>query len=161
VIPKRIKWVVVNSMHVTIKFIGDFNVIHKEPLHKDLLSILHRIGKMKISFTEIGGFPNLNRPRVIWLGLDYPQKLGEIARAVDFIASKYEYPKETRRFSPHVTLGRVRKDTTSIDRERIGKIINENRQVEIPPFECEKLYFFQSTLTPKGPIYSILAEIPL
>ena len=160
-IPRRVKWVAAKSMHVTLKFIGDFIESHKVPMRKDLLSFTRGFGKMEIMFTELGGFPNLNKPRVIWIGLKYPESLRELAKVVDSLGNKYGYPKEVRKFSPHVTLGRVRRDAKNYDRERIGNFIKEYRQIEIAPFICAKLFFIQSTLTPAGPIYSTLAEIAL
>ena len=160
-IPRKVKWVAAGSMHVTLKFIGDFKETHIEPIRKDLFLITRGTGKMEIAFTELGGFPNLNKPRVIWVGLNYPERLHELAIAIDLLGSKYGYNKETRSFSPHVTLGRVRRDTKNYERERIGNIIKEYEQIGIAPFTCAKLFFIKSALTPTGPVYNTLAEIVL
>ena len=158
---QNIKWASSNSMHITIKFIGEFNLDHKSSIQKDLLSHLGNFGEIKLSFGEIGVFPNLGNPRIVWLSLNVHIQLIQLARVVDLITSNYGYPKEKRSFSPHLTIGRVRNNASSRDKELLVQKIAINGSMNIKPFTTNKLSFIKSSLTPQGPIYSTLFRIPL
>ena len=160
-IPGKIKWVAIGSMHITIKFIGEFNPEHQSSIQKDLRSHLSELGEIKLSFGKIGVFPNIKNPRVAWLGLNDPGQLIELARTVNLVSSNYGYPQEKRGFSPHLTIGRVRNNVSSRDRELIGQMIANYRFAKIEPFITNRLSFIKSLLTPKGPVYSTLFETPL
>jgi len=159
-IPWKIKWAAIGSMHITIKFIGEFNLEHQSSIQKDLRSHLSGLGEIKLSFGKIGVFPKINNPRVIWLGLNSSGQLIDLARIVNLITSNYDYPHETRDFSPHLTIGRVRNNVSSRDRELIGQMITNYRFAEIEPFITNRLSFIKSSLTPKGPVYSTLFNTP-
>jgi len=160
-IPGKIKWVAFGSMHITIKFIGEFNPEHQSSIQKDLRSHLSGLGEIKLSFGKIGVFPNKKNPRVAWLGLNDSGQLIELAQIVNLVSSNYGYPQEKRSFSPHLTIGRVRTNVSSRDRELIGQMITNYRFVKIDPFTTNRLSFIKSLLTPKGPVYSTLFETPL
>jgi len=158
---RNIKWVSSNSMHITIKFIGEFNLDHKSSIQKDLLSHLGNFGEIKLSFGKICVFPNLGNPRIVWLSLNVHKQLIQLARVVDLITGNYGYPKEKRSFSPHLTIGRVRNNASSRDKELLVQKIAINGSMNIKPFTTNKLSFIKSSLTPQGPIYSTLFRIPL
>ena len=158
---RNINWASSRSMHITIKFIGEFNPDHKSSLQKDLRSHLRKLGEIKLSFGKMGIFPNLRNPRIIWLGINEHGQLIRLARVVDLIASNYGYLKEKRNFSPHLTIGRVRNNTSSRDKELLVQKIANNKPMDITPFTTNKLSFIKSSLTPQGPIYSTLFRIPL
>ncbi|MCD6577738.1 MAG: RNA 2',3'-cyclic phosphodiesterase [Anaerolineaceae bacterium] len=160
-IPRKIKWINIHSMHITIKFIGEFNPEHQPLIQKDLQSSLQNFGKIKVSLGKTGVFPNMRNPRVIWLGINDSGQLIDLARTVNLIASNYGYTREKRIFSPHLSIGRIRNNVSSRDREWIGQKIAQYKSAEIGPFITDRLSFIKSSLTPKGPIYSQLFEIPL
>jgi 2'-5' RNA ligase len=160
-IPKNIKWVPIDSMHITIKFIGEFNPKYQSSIQKDLQSHLIGLGEIKLSFGKIGVFPNLRNPRVVWLGLNVPRQLIKLARIVNLVTHNYGFPQEKRNFSPHLTIGRIRNNVSSSERELIGQMIANYRFKEIEPFSTNRVSFIKSSLTPKGPVYSTLFEIPL
>ncbi len=160
-IPQKIKWVAIDSMHITIKFVLDFNPEHQFSIWKDLQSRLSGFGNIKLSIGKIGVFRNLRNPRVAWLGLNGPGPLIELAQIVDHITSNYGYPQEKRNFSPHLTIGRVRNNISVRDRELIGQIIANYEFTEIDPFITNRLSFIKSSLTRHGPIYFTLFEISL
>ena len=158
---RNINWASSNSMHITIKFIGEFNPDHKSSIQKDLRSHLEKFGEIRLSFGKMGIFPNLRNPRIIWLGINEHGQLIRLARVVDLIASNYGYLKEKRNFSPHLTFGRVRNNASSRDKELLVQKIANNESMDITPFTTNKLSFIKSSLTPQGPIYSTLFKIPL
>ena len=160
-IPQKIKWVTAGLMHITLIFIGDFNLDHQSSIQKDLQSRLSGYGEINLSFEKMRVFPNLKNPRVLWLGLDNHRQLIKLAQIINLITSNYGYPQEKRVFSPHLTLGRLRNNVSSRDRELIGQVIANYEFTKFNPFTIDRLSFIKSSLTPKGPVYSTLFEIPL
>lgn len=151
-----VKWVEEKNIHLTLKFLGE---ISEEKCEK-VKSILDEIGKtikpFEISIKDIGAFPKIDYPRVIWVGLEKGVKEStELAVKVDEVLLKIGFQKETRPFAAHLTIGRVRspKNKQAL-KEKIGTC-----QLPIAkPQTISSVMLFQSTLNPKGPIYTKLHE---
>lgn len=150
-----VKWVAPKNIHLTLKFLGDV----EEAKIDDIKNVLTRISSgekaFKISLFKLGAFPSVNRPRVLWAGIDRGcAEVEKIASLAEEGLEKIGFPKEKRPMSAHLTLGRVKsgknKDALS------AKILS----LEVRPVSSEinHIALFQSTLTPKGPIYSVLHE---
>lgn len=151
-----IKWVNPQNIHLTLKFLGEVPE-QKIPRIAQLLKELAGATKpFTIEIKNIGGFPNLKSPRVIWANLEKgKEELTQLALTIEDALVSLKFPKENRVFSTHFTLGRVRyiKDRQGFQRKV--------EQIQFPPLsqEVKSIILFKSTLTPKGPIYEKLSEV--
>ncbi len=159
VLPSGIRWVNANNMHVTLKFIGNFDLKHIPNILKILKTGLFPIGQFDLAFQNLGVFPNELNPKVVWVGLIHPIELINIFREIENAAAELGYPKEDRGFSPHVTIGRVKNEVS--DTAKIGASINNLKLGEICRSHVDRVVFYQSVLTPGGPVYSELFQLPL
>ena len=145
-----VKWVTKDQMHLTLKFLGNIEQNKVQEISDVLKSIAGNFKPFSISLSAIAGFPNLNRPKVIWLGIEKgAENLKKLNELIETGLEKIGFRKESREFNPHLTLGRVR---TFKNISELTQIINENNihnEVKI-----NELILFQSTLTPKGSIYT-------
>ena len=150
-----VKWVAPENIHLTVKFLGD---VEEEKIN-EIKNILTRISSgektFEISLFKLGAFPSIDRPRVLWAGID--KGCAEVEKIASLAKEGLEnigFPKEDHPFSAHLTLGRVRsgKNKDAL-REKILSL--EARPVFS---EVNHIALFRSTLTPKGPIYSVLHE---
>lgn len=146
-----VKWVKVENVHLTLKFLGE---VAEEKI-KDISGILDGIAseysKFDITLSQIGAFPKLDYPRVVWVGIEgNSAALKEIAAKVDEGCTKIGFEKEKRPFSAHITLGRVRSPKNK--RELKEAIVN----LSITPLtsSVDELVLYQSVLTPQGPVYT-------
>jgi 2'-5' RNA ligase len=153
-----IKWVKPRNIHLTLKFLGniDTNLIPK------IKNILEDITKKYKNFsgdlTELGAFPKLHNPRVIWVGMQTGKdKIISITKELEDNLSKIGIPQEEKEFHPHVTLGRIK---SSINRLKLVELLN-NTKISILKFQVKKITLFKSTLTPEGPIYEAKLEVNL
>jgi len=153
-----VRWVKPTSIHLTVRFLGDT----KEQLVPELGGLLSEVASAHPSASvvadRVGGFPNLRRPSVIWVGPGGPViAVTEIARAVELKVRELGFEEERKSFKPHLTLGRVRRG------QQIGDLADElvSFQPESFRIELDRLVLFKSTLTPSGPIYERLAESKL
>jgi len=154
-----VKWVEKNNIHLTLKFLGE---ILEEKLWQ-VKSTLEIIGMatapFEISLKDVGAFPKIDYPRVIWVGLDKGAKEStDLAIKIDEELSKIGFEKETRPFAAHLTIGRVRSPK---NKEALkDKITSHKLHVasSSPHFSVGAVILFQSKLTPTGSIYTKLHE---
>ena len=97
------RWVRPESLHVTLKFIGNKSTEEVEEIRQALTHL--RAGATEIRFRGYGFFPTAKAPRVFWVGVEGPQ-LAALAKSVDETTTALGVPKEEHPFSPHLTLAR-------------------------------------------------------
>lgn len=152
-----VKWVAPNNIHLTLKFLGEIS----ENKCEEIKSILDKIGAaskpFEISVKDIGAFPKIEYPRVIWVGLDKGAKeAAALAAEIDEELSKMGFEKESRPFAAHLTIGRVR---SSKNKDALkSKLTAYSLQPTAEDQAVSSVILFQSTLTPKGSIYTKLHE---
>src|ERR1700751_653665 len=102
--PPDVRWVPMESLHVTLKFIGERPPEFVTKLTEALRAI-HE-AEINIAFRGYGFFPTAKSARVFWAGIEAGRELQQLAAAVDAVATKLGVPKEEHGFSPHLTLAR-------------------------------------------------------
>ncbi len=163
------RWMPPESLHVTLKFIGERPEPVVEQIKHELESIHAETGT--IQFRGYGFFPTAKSPRVFWVGIEAGAELAALAAAVDDKMASLGIPKEDRGFSPHLTLARAAGASGS-PRWRQGDGPNpafQNLQEELsalPPPDFgtmtpREFFLYQSQLTPKGSKYIKLASFAL
>jgi 2'-5' RNA ligase len=100
------RWVTPESLHVTLKFIGEQPDGSVDRIRLALQSVA--ASTTEIHFRGYGFFPTAKSARVFWIGMDAGPRLGAIAAAIDDATAALGIPKEDRAFSPHLTLARSR-----------------------------------------------------
>ena len=98
------RWVRPESMHITLKFIGEKPAEAVELIKQELAEI--RSEAMNIAVRGFGFFPSAKAPRVFWIGIESGPQLAALAAAVDDATGKVGIPKEDHPYSPHLTLAR-------------------------------------------------------
>jgi len=157
-----IKWVEPENIHLTLKFLGE---IDDKKLAKvvEILKATAADGfEFYLRLASLGAFPNLNSPRVIWVGLDQGDKeTKEIAETLEDKLAEIGIPEENRSFSSHITIGRSRSGLNRIKLTPLLKDLSNIPGEENLRFKVTKITLYKSTLTPKGPVYEALKEVSL
>ena len=154
---RSVRWVDPKNIHLTLKFLGDTPPANVKFLSQMLRSIADTQSAFEMQLADLGVFPNPNRPRVIHLEVHQIPALRALQLAVELAAAKLNYPAETRPFSPHFTLGRVRQPLSAADLQQLRSALQSLKLPNLPKVRIEELVLFQSDLTPQGPIYSRLS----
>ncbi|MFX0087387.1 MAG: RNA 2',3'-cyclic phosphodiesterase [Candidatus Hodarchaeota archaeon] len=154
---KGVRTVKSSQLHLTLKFLGEIS-------EKQLVSVQDSIKEIKfpsfeIALEKFGVFPNINRIRVIWVGIsDGNEKLKELAHLIEESLQPLGFFKEKRPFSPHLTLARV-KYLKSDEKKTLVHIIKNAERIGTQ--YIDEVILKKSALTPNGAIYDNLLVVPL
>ena len=147
----QVRWVRPRGIHLTLKFMGDIPASTLERVLEALPEVTSAFTPFEISMSGLGVFPNSRRPRVLWAGLDGDlTTLSALQIAVDQAVGKLGLPKEERPFSPHLTLGRVRRDTNEEQSRKIGYLMSNTVLRAVPPWPVERVDLMRTELDPTG-----------
>lgn len=153
----RITWVKPDSLHLTLKFLGSIESEHVPSIMEQLEKAAAGTLPFTCGVGDLGVFPNLNQPRVIWVGLHRGEKeLCAIQRRVEENLSALGFTVEKRGFSPHLTLGRIKYLGS---RGEVLRALKELNNPEIGMVEVTGIHLMKSTLTPTGAIYTELGSV--
>ena len=156
-----VRWVPVQNIHLTLKFLGDVSPANMEILMNMLRTESSRQKSFSISIGELGAFPSPRRPRVLWIGVSATPQLDALARLVESETRKLGYPPEARPFSPHLTLGRVSQSATPLQVRQMADTLAGKKVGHLGNAEVNEVVLFKSILTPKGAEYTALLKVPL
>lgn len=146
------------NIHVTLKFLGDTDEEKISEIENIIKNSVKDINTFNIKIKGSGVFPNKNYIKVIWIGLENAEPIGEIAKKMDKQLQSLGFESEKRGFSAHLTIARVK---SSRNKEKLLQIIQKYQDVEFATIEVNLVKLKKSDLTPKGPIYTTLREVKL
>ena len=154
-----LKWVNKDSLHITLKFLGNQAPQKVENVLSTLLPLTDYNRPFEIRIKHIGAFPNQNRPRVIWLGIEaVPRELFfQLHTWIEDQLEKNGFEKEQRKFSPHLTLARIKFPT---DLNHLWNFITEN-PFHTQNFNVDAVTLMRSILKPSGAEYREIQKYPL
>jgi len=157
---KSIKWVSRDHLHITIKFIGEFNPEHTELLKKKIQQEFVNCQPFSIHLSQFGFFPNQKNPKVLWLGAQDSGKIHQLAKIIEDTASIFGYPQENKPFHPHITLGRIRHTLSANDIDVLSTCLKSNNLDNVQVF-IKEVVFNKSDLKRTGPEYKKLFSVML
>ena len=147
------------NYHITMKFLGECNdkTTHKVTDNFND-SIIDNKKNITYSLFGMGVFPDLKNPDVIWAGIktDEPA-INKLNQNIETFSSNFGFKKDKNKFTPHLTLARVRKGNKLS--EKVRQYLVENKELFLFESIFNKLVLFSSTLTKDGPIYTELKTI--
>lgn len=146
---RAVTWVRPESMHLSLRFLGDTPLDRLDALFTMLESVgaLHQPFTLQLS--QLGVFPNERRPRVIWVGLGGDvDAAAALQRDLDAALVPLGWQPEGKPFSPHLTLGRVKRDHDQI-------WLPWGRSVVPASFDVGEIHLIESQLRPQGSLYIV------
>lgn len=144
---KNIKWETKDKLHLTIKFIGDVSNELIEEISNELLFI-NQYPELECSFYKFGFFYRDEKPTILWAGLKTSDVLDKLIKDLNGQLSKFSIPVEQRRFYPHITLLRIKKDPGI-------NFVNTFKNFTFEPvlFKANSVTLYKSILHSEGSIY--------
>lgn len=172
-----VKWVKPENIHLTLKFLGQTDDGKIESIKNIMDNLASKFRTFSLEVSNLGAFPNLRSPRVIWIGV-HPvrSKSPEVAAApkvttsngtnplkgnTDIVSDivgileekleKLDFPKEKKVYQSHITIGRIR---SSKNLNILRESLQDNFKFKTGTLRVTQIALIQSTLTPSGPIYT-------
>jgi RNA 2',3'-cyclic 3'-phosphodiesterase len=155
-----VKWVEPDNLHVTLLFLGEVDDRDLNDVCRAVAGRCESQEQFTLTVGGVGAFPNLRRPRTLWVGLGLgTQQLVALHDALEESLLELGcYRREERAYTPHITLGRVRSD--GVD-DRLAKALTKNENWQGGEMLVTEVQVMSSQLTPKGPIYTVMSRAKL
>jgi 2'-5' RNA ligase len=156
-----VRWVPVNNIHLTLKFLGDVS-----PARVDLLTrILHAEANSQPAFgiqiNGLGSFPNAKRARILLMEIQAPAGLAALQLAIESACAGVGFDSQARPFAPHLTIGRVRKGISASGQQKIYEILRDVKIDSLGTARVDCVHLYKSELKPSGAVYTKLFSAPL
>ncbi len=152
IMTRGFRWVSRELLHITIKFLGDIDRSTVPNICRAMDDITHEHAPFTLSFSGMGAFPTLKRPRVIWIGLEKGTiELTGLALDIDKALKENHGSREREHdtFKPHITIGRANKNETAhISQDALSREWHCAGTLSVDSF-----FLMESNLTPSGPVY--------
>jgi RNA 2',3'-cyclic 3'-phosphodiesterase len=155
-----VRWAPVQNLHLTLKFLGDVSEANLKVLSEILKREADKQAVFEIQAGGLGAFPSINRPRVIWVGVQSPPDLAALQRAIDVETARLGYASEERDFSPHLTLARIAHSASPEETRQIGVTLSSMKVGDLGPSRIQAVHFYRSDLNPQGAVYTKLYTAP-
>ena len=160
--PPVIKWVDPNSIHITLKFLGETSDSAIDELLRAMEESVQGISSFQLDIRRLGAFPSIDHPQVIWVGVSGAmEKLAQLQKNIEANTAQLGFKRESRAFSPHLTLGRVRDEARPNEIQRIGKLLSETTFTALHNIEVKETNLMKSQLTPGGAIHTCIGTVKL
>jgi len=149
-----LKIVETENVHLTLKFLGEIPEVRAREVAEAVREIHFQPFSFKVE--EVGVFPSASRPNVVWAGItEGVTELASVFEDLDTRLSRLGFERERRRFSPHLTICRVR---SGRNRDQLMAEIAGLQDMVFGSVKVDRVTLKKSVLTRQGPIYSTLAE---
>lgn len=152
----KIGWTRPGNLHITTKFIGEWPAGRLGEL-KQALDGMPRRAEIPVAIRRVGFFPNPHSPRSFWCGIEAPG-IRELAADTDAATAILGIPQESREFSPHLTLARIR---DRVPMQALQEAVAALPSLEFGSFEAHSFFLYESKLQSGGSVYTKLSEFPL
>ncbi|MFQ5805367.1 MAG: RNA 2',3'-cyclic phosphodiesterase [Phycisphaerae bacterium] len=149
---REVRWCTEQQLHVTLKFLGEVRESQLAALCDAVAAAAARVEPFLLRLTALGCFPGPRNPRVLWCGIE--DKADGCARWLEFadpLLERLGFPREARKFHPHVTLGRSKSSAAG---DVMRRVLEE---VTVPPTQdmtVDQVVLFESRLSPHGAQYT-------
>ncbi len=155
-----VKWVQQETLHLTLKFLGDISDQEIAWVCQKVRGVCDQRSPFALSCVGAGAFPNDESPRTLWLGVEEGKEALESLQAeLDEALVEGRFPRETRRFHPHVTLGRVKRGGPEL--AVLSQLVQDNKAYDAGSRQVDSVVVYASDLERGGPIYTPLARVKL
>ncbi len=156
-----IKWVPVDNLHLTLKFLGEVDNTLVPKICEVTREICASYGPFELSFAGTGGFPTLEKARVLWVGIQDPS--GALVKIVSELEKRFAdlgFKPEPRDYTPHLTIGRTRGGGRRASPALIDQLKAE-QGIALGEMQVDSIHLMASFLDKTGPTYQVMDRIEL
>jgi 2'-5' RNA ligase len=149
------RWTAAENYHITLTFIGEVDENAAEDIDDALRAL--RAPPFSVTLSGAGVFQQGEKPKVLWLGVAHDETLFRLKEKIDHALERARVPFEKRKYSPHVTLARLKNP----DEERLAAFLARHGGFSAPPVPVSHFMLYESRSTADGPVYDPLRSYAL
>lgn len=153
-----IRWTEPENIHLTLKFVGEVSADVYPEMERAVASGHFGLKPFRINFRGLGKFPAGDEVHIFWAGIEPVVELETLFRRIEDILIRFGVEKETRRFLPHITVGRNR---ARFPFKSLLDELAKKSDVRLGESIASSFQIFESRLTPGGPIYTVRQEVAI
>lgn len=152
-----VNWVEPENLHVTLHFLGEVDNRTLPAVCKVVAEGCAGLAAFPMSIEAVGCFPNPRRPRIVWAGVGTgAQEVGALHDALEPpLLDLGCYRKEARKYTPHITLGRVKSDSPT---DKLATALAKRAEWQGGQQLVREVLVMGSELTPDGPVYTVVGR---
>ena len=156
-----VRWTLPRNLHLTLKFLGEIEIKQAEQVAVLTSRLCENQKPFGLRLAGLGAFPDLNRPRVVWVGVERSgsDRLVSLVEKIESELQAVEFKRGDPPFSAHLTLGRVKADGPPL--RKLTAVVRSNEFSSAYAFDVNQITFYKSTLHPAGAIYEPIQFFPL
>ncbi|MFC1983702.1 RNA 2',3'-cyclic phosphodiesterase [Chloroflexota bacterium] len=156
------KWADPYSIHLTLKFLGSIATDRISEITSAMEEAVQGISPFHLEVKDLGVFPNLRRVQVAWVGISGEvDKLSQLQQHLESNLARLGFAPETRQFTPHLTLARLRNRASLDERQRFGQLIATTKFEATYTIKVNAINLMKSQLTREGALYSRISSVKL
>ena len=144
------RWVEADNYHITLRFIGEVSESDADDIHTALSAL--RFTPFPLALVGVGHFGKLRKARSLWVGVEPADPVRHLHAKIESAIVRAGFPRDERRFRPHVTLARIKGETG----HHLANFLSEHGDFRTPAFSIRSFQLFRSQLTRSGPVYETL-----
>jgi len=155
-----VRWVLAENLHVTLKFLGDVDASDVTEVCRAVERAASGVAPFEMQSHGAGAFPNLDRPRIVWLGVGQgAAQVSGLFDRIDASLGEVGYAREQRKFHPHMTLGRIRRGWKGVADLADG--LRRRAEFDAGSTEVSEVLVYASQLGREGPRYEVIGRTRL
>ncbi len=154
-----INWVRRENLHLTLKFLGNVQPNDLRNIFNDITALENFASPFSIDITGINLLPDIKHPRIVCAGCNFGRnELVRLHSRIDEICHNLGYPVEQKPYSPHVTLGRIKKPSFA---KGFEEYLSDLSNVDFGITDVDEVVVYMSELGNKGALYSPMYRVRL
>jgi 2'-5' RNA ligase len=154
-----VKWVERENLHATLLFLGEVDDRGLPQVCEVVTEGARQHAGFVLSVETVGCFPSPRRPRVLWVGVGQgAEALCAIHETLENPLAEMGFRREERRYTPHITLGRVKSDRPT---EKLAGVLAQQAAWKGGETAVHELVVMSSQLSPQGPVYGVMSRAKL
>ena len=157
-----VKWVNPYGIHLTLKFLGNIAANKINEITSAIEEAAQGISPFHLEVKDLGVFPNFKRVRVVWVGVSGEvAQLSQLQQRIESNLAPLGFAPESRSFTPHLTLARVREQASPDEQQNFGQLIASTKFETVYRFGVDSINLMRSQLNREGAIYSRISSVKL
>jgi len=153
-----VKWVPQENLHLTLKFLGSTREELLKDINERLTALAEMHDRFSIHLSGSGVFPNMKHPRVIWFGMHDSDEVIKLQHEIDESMAELGFERDDKKFTPHLTIGRVRSPK---NKDALMREIATLKEVDFGKIDVNNITLMRSELKPHGAEHFKINEVPI